>query len=391
MAATLALRPAPLRTQARASAPSSALRLRAAAPVPLARRSTPLRFAATVAAARGAGKAAPAAAVARRVSCAASAAAAAAQPASTDLVEQVTEVLSAAIIRSAGACALLAAAALVTHPFGRPVACLAFGAAIGHTGYKSGSLSKDGAVAAAIAGAATLSASYPCACLLLSFYLTSSKLTEMGAARKAALEADYKGKGGKRTAWQVAANAGVPTVLAVAHAAAEGGPDAAPLAAAVLAFFACCCGDTWASEIGVLSSDKPKLITTGAEVPAGTNGGVTALGLAASAAGGAFMGLVWMITSAVGGGAGGVPAPTLRWSLLLGIAAGLGGSLIDSLLGATVQYSGQDKAGKIYNKPVKGMELTRISGKDWITNGTVNVLSATLTAVLALTIIASFP
>ena len=392
MAATLALRPAPLRAQARASAPrvaNAALRLR----VPLARRAAPLRCTAAVAVALGTaatGKAAPAGTAARR-SVQTRASAAAASPAATDVVEEVSSVLSSSIIRCAGACVLLAAAALITHPFFRPVACLAFGGAIGHTGLKSGGLSKDGAIAAAIVGAATLSASYPCACLLLCFYLTSSKLTEMGAARKAAMEADYKGKGGKRTAWQVAANAGVPTVLAVAHAAAEGGPDAAPLAAAILAFFACCCGDTWASEIGVLSTDKPKLITTGAEVPAGTNGGVTALGLAASAAGGAFMGLVWMITSAVGGGAGGVPAPTLRWSLLVGIAAGLGGSLIDSLLGATVQYSGQDKAGKIYNKPVQGVELKRISGKDWITNGTVNVLSATITAVLALALIASFP
>jgi uncharacterized protein (TIGR00297 family) len=289
------------------------------------------------------------------------------------------------------ACAALALAAIITHPFGRPVACLAFGGLIGYSGWQSGSLSKDGAVAAAIAGSATLSASFPCACLLLSFYLTSSKLTEMGAARKQAVAADYKGKGGQRTAWQVAATAGVPTVLAVAHAAAEGGPDAAPIAAAVLAFFACCCGDTWASEIGVLSPDKPRLITTGAEVPAGTNGGVTTLGLAMSAAGGAFMGLVFMLTSAVGGGAGGVPPPSLRFSLFIGIAAGVVGSLVDSLLGATVQYSGQDKAGKIYNKPVAGVELTRISGSDYITNGAVNVLSATITAALVLALVASFP
>ena len=383
--------PAPLHAQARSSAlrvAASAVRLRPSvllAQRPAALRASPAAGAVRVAVPSSA--AVPAGIAARRVRCNAAAATAA----TDDPTALVTEVLSAAIIRATMACAVLALAAFVTHPFFRPVACLAFGGVIGYNGLQSGALSKDGAVAAAIAGAATLSASFPCACLLLSFYLASSKLTELGAARKAAVEADYKAGKGLRTAWQVAANAAVPTVLAVAHAAAEGGPDAAPLAAAVLAYFACCCGDTWASEIGVLSPDKPRLIISGAEVPAGTNGGVTKLGLIASAAGGAFMGLVFLIASAVGGGAGGVPPPSLRFSLLLGVASGVAGSVIDSLLGATVQYSGQDKAGKVNNKPVPGVELTRISGKDYITNGAVNVLSATITAALVLALVASFP
>jgi uncharacterized membrane protein len=104
------------------------------------------------------------------------------------------------------------------------------------------------------------------------------------------------------------------------------------------------------------------------------------------------MGLVFAITAGAGGGLGGAPAPLLPGALLLGAAAGAGGSLLDSLLGATVQYSGLDeKTGKVYNRPApKGArKLTRIAGSNLLSNGAVNFLSAAVTALVALAVTAT--
>ena len=65
----------------------------------------------------------------------------------------------------------------------------------------------------------------------------------------------------------------------------------AGLLCAYYAGFACCNADTWASEVGTLADGLPILITTGKQVPTGTNGGVSLLGIVMSILGGGFIGL----------------------------------------------------------------------------------------------------
>ena len=60
--------------------------------------------------------------------------------------------------------------------------------------------------------------------------------------------------------------------------------------------FACCLGDTLASELGILSKGKPRLITTLKHVPPGTNGAMSVGGTVASVAGGAFVGALTGVT-----------------------------------------------------------------------------------------------
>lgn len=238
--------------------------------------------------------------------------------------------------------------------------------ALAARGLRKQSLSRGGAAAAGVVGFASLACLPRSGIAMVAFYLSSSRLTRMSAGVKQALDADYKA-GGQRGASQVLSCSLLSSALAVAHLALVPGGDgpvfagdAAPLHAALLlgttAHFACCAADTWASEVGVLSAGEPLLVTQPwRRVPRGTNGGVSALGLAASLAGGGFVGLVVWLT---GPPLFAAPSASLAqdWQLVpLGMAFGLAGSLLDSLLGATLQETLFDEERRcIRSYPTKG-------------------------------------
>lgn len=189
---------------------------------------------------------------------------------------------------------------------------------------RRGSLSASGALAAVVVGAAIATAGPGCYLALLGFFVTSSALGRVGDARKAQLRADYA-KGDERDAWQVFANGGVAATCALIQCCR---PDL-DLVPAVLGALATANGDTWATELGPLSTRPPRSLRTLRRVPAGTSGAVSGLGFAASAAGGALVGaLVGLVTA----------GPWSRW-LGIGVVCGALGALVDSLLGATVQAS----------------------------------------------------
>ena len=245
---------------------------------------------------------------------------------------------------------------------------------------------------------------------LLAFYWTSSKLTRVGSKLKGKLEEGHT-EGGERGASQVFACSLIAVLCACLRRIVVGkdGPLSLgttvggarllgdQLTLAYVSFFACCAGDTWASELGVLSKNNPRLITKPwKQVPPGTNGGISLVGLAASAAGGTLMGLIHGLL--VPGGIasvmpfslpptlGAISSTTFKREVLIlslvGFIGGFGGSLLDSWLGATIQATYYDnKQEKIVKRP--GPNTEKVVGWAFLSNEMVNVVSTALSALIA--------
>jgi uncharacterized membrane protein len=96
--------------------------------------------------------------------------------------------------------------------------------------------------------------------------------------------------------------------------------------------------DTWATEIGVLSRNQPRLVNNGRLVTAGTPGAISLLGLV-SAAGGAwlvgFTALALYFINAIFDGR--IWAQIFLWLPISAVLGGLASSVVDSFLGATAQ------------------------------------------------------
>ncbi|XP_069375698.1 transmembrane protein 19 [Paralichthys olivaceus] len=255
---------------------------------------------------------------------------------------------------------------------------------------KRRSLDRSGALGALLVGFVLTMANYSFFSSLLAFFITSSKLTRWGGAQKKKIDAEYK-EGGERNWLQVFCNGGVPTELALLYMI-EVGPGEMPIdfgkqysaswmCLSLVGALACSTGDTWASEVGpVLSKSQPRLITTWKEVPAGTNGGVTPVGLVASFLGGLAVGVAYFVTQLLT--VSNLHQSDPQWPIMVyGGVAGLLGSLLDSFLGAHLQYSGFDSSiGKVVS--YESATTRRICGKPILDNNAVNLFSSVLVALV---------
>jgi uncharacterized protein (TIGR00297 family) len=213
--------------------------------------------------------------------------------------------------------------------------------------------------------------------VLLAFFVSSTFWSKWKKRRKEQAEGVYA-KGGRRDAGQVMANGGLAALLCLGYAYAPH-----PLWwGAFVGVMAAVNADTWATELGGLSRTEPRSIVSGRRVPPGTSGGVTPLGLAATLAGGLFIGAAaWLLLRLSAPAGPGVPAlaPSgLAPLLALGALGGVVGSLADSLLGATAQvmYRCGRCGREVERREHCGQPARHVRGWRPLGNDAVNVLGS---------------
>jgi uncharacterized protein (TIGR00297 family) len=265
---------------------------------------------------------------------------------------------------------------------------------IGGLAYRAGALSAGGLAGAIVLGTSILGlAGWPWAFLLIAFFVSSTLLTHYGRRRKAAFLRETA-KGGRRDLAQTFANAGIAALIASsAGLIGSSQPVYTVLALAYAGALAAVNADTWATELGVLAGQQPRLITTGRRVPPGASGGITPVGTLAALAGASFIGVVAALLALPANSAllawmaWPEPLQAISIQTWIGVAAvaGLGGALFDSLLGATVQATYHCAACNVETERAVhscGRATTLVRGQRWLDNDWVNFLASAFGAAI---------
>lgn len=243
--------------------------------------------------------------------------------------------------------------------------------------WRRDSLSQSGAVGALVVGTLIFGlGGWVWGVLLAVFFISSSLLSHFKEREKAAVAEKFE-KGHRRDMGQVLANGGLGALIALLSVIVpENAVPAGTWFFLFLGIMATVTADTWATELGTLSKGAPRLITNGRAVEVGTSGGVSPLGTGVSFAGGLLIGLTAGLLAPVAG--------LLPWSAalplaLIGALSGAAGSLIDSLLGATVQQIYYcDTCGKETERKLHrcGTTTRPLRGWAWMHNDMVNLISS---------------
>jgi len=255
----------------------------------------------------------------------------------------------------------------------RAAAGIALAAVIAMAAKGGRALTTGGAIAATIVGAVSIAAGWSWGALLLVFFLSSSALSRIGIDIKQRRTAGIVDKGDQRDAVQVLANGGVFAAAALGYVvlpwdgwmAVGGGALAAATA------------DTWATEIGTLTNDAPRLITTWRPAPPGTSGAVTPAGTAGMVMGSAVLTLAMFA------------AVWPRHVFAAAFVGGVLGALADSLAGAAIQARRRCASCDAFTERAVhscGAHTIQAGGVSWMTNDAVNLLCSVVGASSALVI-----
>jgi uncharacterized protein (TIGR00297 family) len=255
---------------------------------------------------------------------------------------------------------------------------------ISYIAYLKKSLTLDGSIGAIFLGTAMcVTSGLFGSVLMIIFFISSSILSHFKKEMKQ--EVAYRfDKTGRRDIAQVFANGGVGLIYSVLFYATKNPSFLLMLGAA----FAAANADTWATELGILNKKQPICLRTLQRVKKGTSGAVSLIGTFAALLGAMFIGVFTVLICIVSTG---FIQHHYNYThiFILVTAGGFVGSIIDSLLGATIQgvYYSHDIGGETEKSIYNGKPTTLVRGLKFINNDLVNFLSIGISSALLATII----
>jgi uncharacterized protein (TIGR00297 family) len=208
---------------------------------------------------------------------------------------------------------------------------------------------------------------------ILVFFILSSILSKFGKAKKNQLEASYQ-KSGVRDFYQTLANGGVATaIVLIAYFTRN-----ESIYYIYIASLATATADTWGTELGIFSKSKPILITSLKPVPPGTSGAISPLGSISAIFGSFFIVLTGYIFYNI-----------TSYLIIIISLIGFSGSLMDSILGATIQGKFKCSTCNIITESKVHCNSTTMlqRGHSQVDNDLVNVFSIIFSAILTLIIL----
>lgn len=243
-------------------------------------------------------------------------------------------------------------------------------ALIGFVSYRLRFLNKGGSVALFLLGTLVFGVGrWTFSAPILAFFVLSSVLSKLGKNRKLKLVNVFE-KSSQRDAAQVLANGGIAGLMLVLWYYTKSDT----FYVLYIASLASVTADTWATEIGVMAKGQPRSILNFKPVPMGTSGGVSWLGTTGALLGSAVLVGVGFLSSPHSS-----PRAVGISEAAIILIAGLVASMVDSVLGATVQAQFKcTVCGKITEKKLhcQNTQTHFAHGWRWINNDVVNGVCA---------------
>ena len=263
------------------------------------------------------------------------------------------------------------------------LAGLIFGGLVAWWGDRLGAYSRSGAVT--VLGICLIgfgAGGWIWGSLLVITFVAMALWSRYGAERKESILDRLNGNA--RRDWrQLVGGVGWAAILALLNLITPGSPV---VFVAYVGALTALNADVWGTEVGVLSRAKPRLLTTGQQVAAGTPGAVSGLGIVAAIGGAWLIGFAALLTVRIASSI--TKQPWNHDYISLPVLATLGGivaTLVDSLLGSTAQalyYCERDERYTQDPVHVCGAPTRQVRGWPWLNDEGVDLVASLVGAAV---------